>query len=81
VYVNEKLKSAAPADGGKCGNPFGPGVGRLVTPKAVPLTVPLPLPSKVRMPSTIKERLYDADGEVEVVPSALKKSRSAAACH
>jgi hypothetical protein len=54
--VNEKLKSAEPADGGKCGYPFGPGVGRSVTPTAVALSVPVPSPLKVRIPSTVNER-------------------------
>jgi hypothetical protein len=54
--VNEKLKSAELAAAGKAGIAGGgPGVGRTVMLTAVPLTVPVPSPLKVRIPSTEKE--------------------------
>jgi hypothetical protein len=37
---------------GKLGYPVGPGVGRTVIPTDVPLTVPVPSPLNVRIPST-----------------------------
>ena len=43
------------ADGGKCGKPVGPGVGRGTIETSVAVTVPVPSPLNVRMPKMLFE--------------------------